>query len=291
MISAVLMLSVAFAPSSEGVAERVHDAMREIMAAHEGRAVFSELHNRPDISDQERAYAERLYETFFALPADMAAAQRAKGRPPATTDIANDTGLTIGAVDLLLEIFATDPRLPRLLTLDPQTREVTSLDVPAIDAFVEARGGPVKVSDWLGQPLPDFSLVALDGAPLRGSDLRDGPSLIFMWQTHCPICRRVTPQIVELATRFQERGLRVVGLCSDDVTGLDVPAHERRQWLKEQAVPYPNAVLDAAAHALFGRQQIFPVFFLSDAEGQIVRFILNEQELATMETLVEQVLD
>ncbi len=285
-----LALSLALAPTDEGAAERTHDAVREIMVAHEGRAVFSDLHNRPDIPTAEREYAARLYEVFFALPAYLAGEQRASGHAPRAAEIADNFGLPTGAVELLLEIAVSDPRLPKLLTRDPKSGEIASLDLAELDAFAEKKGTSVKVAGWAGEQLPDFALKALDGRPLRSADLKGDPALVFLWLTRCPVCRRVTPDVVALDRLYRARGLNVVGLCADDVLGLDVSPAERKAWLEDQDVSYPNAVLDKDARAALGNQNIFPAFFLVAANGTVSRLVINEQDLATLKMLVEGLL-
>jgi len=286
-----LALGLVPAPGVEEASERVHNAVREIMSAHDGRAVFSDLYNSADLSTPKREYASRLYEVFFALPAYLSAEQRATGHPPRAAEIADNFGLPAGAAELLLEIIVSDPRLPKLLTRDASSGEIVSLDLAALDAFAEKKGTSVQVAGWAGEPLPDFALTTLDGQSLRSVDLEGKPTLIFLWLTRCPVCRRVTPDVVALDRLYRERGLRVIGLCADDVLGLDVSPADRRKWLRDQDVGYPNAVLDSAARAALGNQNIFPAFFLVAADGTVARLVINEQSLARLKTLVEELID
>lgn len=285
-----LALALAVAPGGETTAARVHQEVRAIMAAHEGRALFSELYNREDLPAAEREYAARLYEVFFALPAYLAAEQRAEGRPPRLDEIAGNFGLPREAAALLVEIAVTDPRLPSLLRRDGASGEIVTLDLAALDAFAAQKGASVAVSGWAGRPLPDLALTGLDGEPLGSAALAGRPALVFLWLTRCPVCRRVTPDVVALDRRFRERGLRVVGLCADEALGLDVPDAERRAWLGEQGVEYRNALLDAGARTALGNQNIFPAFFLVRADGVVERLLINAQEPEALAALVEGLL-
>ena len=288
-VVALVALNLAVMPSDAAVAESVHGAVRQIMTANEGHALFSELYNDREITEPQREYAARLYEVFFALPGHLAAERRRTDRPARRQELADNFGLSREAVDLLLEIAVSDPRLPKLLTLEADG-EIASLDLAAIDAFVEQKGGTVRVAGWEGRPLPELSLTALDGEPLGSADLMGRPSLVFLWLTRCPICRRVTPLVAELDRRYRDRGLQVVGLCADVTLGLGVTEDERREWLEEQQIEYRNAVLDAEARAALGNQNIFPAFFLVDAAGIVRRLVINEQDEATFEALLEELL-
>ena len=288
-VVALLAIHLAAIPSDAAVAKSVHSVVRQIMTANGGRALFSELYNKREITTSQREYAARLYEVFFALPGHLAAGQRHSDRPPRRQELADDFGLSREAVDLLLEIAVSDPRLPKLLTRKADG-EIASLDLAAIDAFVEQRAGTVRVAGWQGRPLPELSLTALDGEPLGSADLMGQPALLFLWLTRCPICRRVTPLVAELDRRYRDRGLQVVGLCADVILGLDVTEDERRDWLEEQQIEYRNAVLDAEARAALGNQNIFPTFFLVDAAGIVRRLVINEQDEATFTALLEELL-
>jgi thiol-disulfide isomerase/thioredoxin len=283
-----LALTIAAAPAAAG-AERVHAAVREMMKAQEGRVLFTELWNGDTLSGPEREYAARLYEVFFELPAHIRDEARATGRPPEVAALAANFGLSRAAIDLLLTVMTTEPRMPRLLRLKAESGEIAEVDAAALDAFVKSRGTRVKVSGWAGQALPDFTLPAIGGGQLVWADLRGQPTLVYVWLTRCPVCRRVGPRLVELQTRFAERGLRLVGLNADTVLGLDVPESEREAWLREQKVAYPNASLDAASRAALG-QNIFPAFFLVGRDGKVVELVLNERTLEELTALAEKLL-
>jgi peroxiredoxin len=272
------------------VADRVHAEVRRIMAANSGRALFSEIYNAPAIPDGEREYASRLYEVFFALPAHLASEKRAGAKLPTRAEIAANFGLGIPAVDLLLDVALGDPRMPKLLERDPRTGEISTLDLAAVNEFVAKKGASVQLAGWVGRPLPDFTLEALDGGTLRANDLKGHPALVFLWLTRCPVCRRITPDVVELDRRYRARGLRIVGLCADETLGLGVPPEERATWVKEQGIRYPNAVLDAPARAALGNQNIFPALFLVGADGKVARLVINHHDLETLEALVEPLL-
>ena len=288
----IVAVSPAFGLDAATVAvqARVHAEVRAMMQAGEGRVLFTELWNGDRLGGPEKEYAARLYEVFFALPGHIQDEMKAAGAPPKRAAIAANFGLTIDAVDLLLAVMTAEPRMPKLFRRHPETGEIVDVDAALLKAFVETRGSPVRVSGWEGKPLPQFSLPATAGGTLASSDLAGQPALVWVWLTRCPVCRRVTPSLVELDRRLGPKGLRILGLNSDGVLGLNVPDAERNAWLAEQGVRYPNAALDPATRAAFG-QNIFPAFFLVGRDGRVHQLVLNERSLDELEKLALPLLE
>jgi thiol-disulfide isomerase/thioredoxin len=272
------------------VQSRVHQEVRAMMKAREGRVLFTDLWNGDTLSDPEKEYAARLYEVFFVLPGHVQRELGATGAPPTRAAIAANFGLSVEGVDLLLAVMTGEPRMPKLLRLDPATGEILDVDKVQLATFVETRGSPVRVSGWEGQPLPEFSLPALGGGTLASAGLKGQPALVWVWLTRCPVCRRVTPSMVELDRRLGPKGLRIVGLNSDGVLGLNVPDAERDAWIREQGIRYPNAALDPKARAAFA-QNIFPAFFLVARDGRVRQLVLNERSLDELEKIARPLLE
>jgi len=296
LTAALVVLAAASspAPTSDAAADparqRVHAEVRAMLQTDNGRVLFTDLWNGERLNAAEREYAARLYEVFFALPAHVQDEMRARGAPPSLSDIAANFGLAPDAVDLLLTVMTTEPRMPKLFRRDPGAGAITDLDTAALETFVKNRGSLVRISGWKDKPLPAFALPAIFGGTLSSADLQGKPALVFVWLTRCPVCRRVTPSLVELDRRFGPRGLKIVGLNSDSVLGLAVPEPERETWLREQGVRYPNAPLDPATRSAFG-QNIFPAFFLVGRDGRVLELVLNERSLDELAALVEPLLE
>jgi thiol-disulfide isomerase/thioredoxin len=288
VLAASLVLSGrAFGAETDAAAvrARVHTEVRAMLQADKGHVLFTDLWNGSRLGPAEKEYAARLYEVFFALPGHVQDEMKATGQAPKRAAIAANFGLAPEAVELLLAVATSEPRMPKLFRVDPGAGEIVDVDAAALRTFGETRGSPVRVSGWEGKPLPEFSLPALAGGQLASAELQGSPVLLWVWLTRCPVCRRVTPSMVELDRRLGPKGLRVVGLNSDAVLGLDVTDADREAWLREQAVRYPNAALDAATRAAFG-QNIFPAFFLVGRDGRVRQLILNERSLEELEKLV-----
>ena len=70
----------------------------------------------------------------------------------------------------------------------------------------------------LGTTAPDFSLANIDGTTVSLSDFADAPALLVIFMcNHCPYVKHVADGIAELARDYQQRGVAVVGINSNDV--------------------------------------------------------------------------
>jgi len=264
----------------------VHGRVQEMMQNGDGRVDFSDLHNNSELSEEEREYLNRLYEVFFALPAYLQSESRSTGEIPGIADIADDYRIPPEGVRVLLKVMTSDPRMPDLVSLDEVSGEITSIDGKEIDEFVEKRGSQVKVAGWVGQPVPAFEVTTLEGKKITHQDLAGKNTLIFFWQTHCPICRRITPIMVELHKKYGAQELTILALNVDEVLGLEVPDGERREFIAQSGIEYPVAMLDSETRAAFGNINIFPAMFWVETDGTIRELLLNYQDLETLENLV-----
>ena len=283
----LLALTLACAePQASDVETGVHELVRKVITEEGGRVDFSELHNDDELTPEQIAYLDRLYEVFFALPAYLQSELRATGAIPTVEDIAADYRIHSDGVRLLLEVMTSEPRMPDLLQLEDTSGEIATIDEEEIDAFVAKRGSAVKVAGWVGEPVPAFEVVTLDGETLTNEDLVGRKTLIFFWQTRCPICRRITPSMVALYQKY-EGELEILGLNVDDVLQSKVSDRERRQFIAERGIEYPVAMLDEETRAAFGNINVFPAMFWVRADGTIGELLLNYQDYQTLENLVQ----
>ena len=81
-----------------------------------------------------------------------------------------------------------------------------------------------------------FTYKDMHGRDVRLSDYAGKPLVINLWATWCGPCRLEMPQLVDLAARYKDRGLTILGISVDD-TPEDI-----RAFAKEFDVNYPLLV-------------------------------------------------
>lgn len=146
-------------------------------------------------------------------------------------------------------------------------------------------GESLEPAPRVGDALPDLTFAMLDQVDsLAFADLEGRPALVNMWATWCPPCREEIPFFQALHEEFGPRGLRVVGVSSDNAGAFD----QVEEFLGSAGVTYEN-LLDPRSQAmdafrLFG----LPATYLVDAEGQIALVRpapVSERDTAFMATI------
>ena len=250
--------------------------------------VVSELYNRVFTSPEERSVLDRLFDTFFKIPLFAAQYQKAAGRPPSLTEIAEQFRFRVpGQADVMLRIVESDPRMPKFLKRDPETGEIESVHVEAI--LADPRFGRLlerTITGFEGRPAPPFSIAAYDGAPLTSATLAGKAHLIYFWFSNCAPCVTTTPVLVDLYGTYRSKGFEIVGVNADRV--LEVPADdaERAAYARKNAIPFRLAHMTPEMQVAYGQVSVFPTLFFVDGKGTIVKQLVSAQPRAMLEDAI-----
>ena len=267
--------------------EKVLQSVQQMMANDDGTVIFSELYNDDRFSSEEKAFLGRLYEIFFQIPLFLKSEYESTGEIPTRSHIASGFGITPQSVDLLLMVMESDSRMPTLFERNPLSREIESLQLATIDAFIERRSGEVKVTQWEGQTLPAFELTTFQGEKIGNRDLAEKNLLIYFWFTGCPPCIRIAPNLDYLDRRYSASNFQVIGFNADHVIGVNATDQQREVYLQEHNLSFANAHLDQATWEAFGNVQIFPTLFFVGSDGTIFRHMINYQDRETLESIIK----
>lgn len=130
------------------------------------------------------------------------------------------------------------------------------------------------------QPLPPLSGETVDGEHLDAATYSDGSVLVInVWADWCAPCRREQPMLVGLAGRYQDDGVRFLGINYQD------DRDAARAWISEFEVPYPSLFDPYGRSAAELGFPALPDTYVVDPGGTI-RWVVygetDEQELARM---------
>ena len=137
-----------------------------------------------------------------------------------------------------------------------------------------------------GSPLPDFSVIDLQGRPLSSSDLRGKVVLVDFWATWCQPCKKEMPGYQKLANRYGLRGFAVVGFKFDTMRDVEEPL----QFAKEIGVRYPLVVATNDVKQAFGGIQGLPTTMLYDRHGVLRMKIIGFEYTDNFESALKPLL-
>jgi len=123
----------------------------------------------------------------------------------------------------------------------------------------------------LGTPAPDFELPTTDGSVVRLSDFAGKPLLVMFICNHCPFVRHLQAGLAAFARQYQERGLAVVAISSNDVAThpQDGPV-QMAEEAQRAGYTFPYLYDESQDVALAYQAACTPDFFLFDEAHRLV---------------------
>jgi thiol-disulfide isomerase/thioredoxin len=137
--------------------------------------------------------------------------------------------LVILVVGVLLVIVTTPLGSPNATgPNDPQATPYALGSAPANGLRVGEIPPELTFTGPNGQPT---ALTDLDGKPVRLADLRGKAVWINFWASWCPPCQSETPVLRDIADRYRDRGLVVVGISVQESSPSNVAAYVAKYQL------------------------------------------------------------
>jgi len=126
-------------------------------------------------------------------------------------------------------------------------------------------------STELGTAAPDFGLPDTNGAMVSRDEFAGRPLLVMFICNHCPFVKHVRAKLAELGRRYQDRGVGVVGINSNDVANFpdDSPENMKRE-VAEAGYTFPYLYDETQEVAKAYRAACTPDFFLFDRDHRLV---------------------
>lgn len=124
----------------------------------------------------------------------------------------------------------------------------------------------------LGTSAPDFHLPDTEGNTVSLADFEESPALLVIFMcNHCPFVKHVLRKLVELAKDYQDRGVAVVGINSNDVANYpDDSPKQMARVARESGFTFPYLYDETQEVAKRYSAACTPDFFLFDGERSLV---------------------
>ena len=177
--------------------------------------------------------------------------------------------------------------------------------------------GATESKGFIGNKAPNFhGDFAVNGKPIKLSDLKGKVVLLDFWGVWCPPCVRSLPHLIELNAKYKSRGLEVIGVLDynqersehyefDKNTGKLTPIqHHTRQSqeamirnvVEYHRVDYLVMTLPDELWAKVFRAyniRAFPTVFLIDRAGNVRRIFegTDESTIKTIDREIDKLLN
>jgi peroxiredoxin len=118
----------------------------------------------------------------------------------------------------------------------------------------------------MGGDMPDFEFTDFNGKKHKLSEFRGKHVLIDFWGMWCPACRNELPYLKAAYSRFQARGLEIIGMNTDDAE--IVP--QVKTIMEKNGMTWPQAKRESITNVIRTlRIHSYPTTLLVDQNGKI----------------------
>jgi thiol-disulfide isomerase/thioredoxin len=124
----------------------------------------------------------------------------------------------------------------------------------------------------IGKAAPDFIAYDIHNQPIKVSDYLGKVVVLDFWATWCGPCKKAIPHLQEVARKYKDQGVVVLGSCTRDTR------EEFEKWMAVNGDTYPDVIwasdpeekgANRASRKLYGVQGI-PTQFIIGRDGTIV---------------------
>ena len=120
----------------------------------------------------------------------------------------------------------------------------------------------------IGGPFVDIELPGLDGNLIKLTSLKGKYILLEFWASSCGPCRAEHPKLLELYTKYKEKGFEIYAVCLDEKkeSWKQTVTHDKINWITESDLKGSSNCEAAMIYGVTG----IPQNYLIDQEGKII---------------------
>ena len=259
--------------------DEVKDKAERISLYHKSTAAFVKLSKvYKDLKPNERAFMARSQ-----IGEARALALEGKAREAMATI---KRAMTLGFDDL--DSLASESDLEAVRKL-PEYQA-------AVDSAYKASVAEQKkeVADEMSQTKAfpfDFELKDTDDKTVTLADSKGKVTIVDVWGTWCPPCRKEIPHFVDLYKQFKEKGLEIVGINCNEEGGRDEVKATIKDFAKKYKIAYKCLLNDDKTEAKIPGFQGYPTTLFLDRSGKVRLMLVGYTPKAKLEAIVATLLD
>jgi thiol-disulfide isomerase/thioredoxin len=115
-----------------------------------------------------------------------------------------------------------------------------------------------------GQKIPAYTFTNLDGKEVKLGGKQNKVYIVDFWATWCGPCRKAIPFLQEMHTKYNKRGLEVVGVALSSGTQTEV-----KRFVEDNEMTYNVCVPTDTAVSGKYKVEAFPTLYIVDKQGYI----------------------
>lgn len=135
-------------------------------------------------------------------------------------------------------------------------------------------GSFAKEPVGVGEQVPEFQLLGLDGVPHSSSETKGKITMFHFWSAECPFVVRYNDRLNKIASDYAPKGVNVVGINSN----VDETAEQTIAELDKRAITY-SILMDTNHQVadLFGAVTTPHVFIVDQGGTLVYRGAVDDQ--------------
>jgi len=141
------------------------------------------------------------------------------------------------------------------------------------------------------RPFPfDFTLKDVDGKAVALADYKGKVTIVDVWGTWCPPCRREIPVLVDLYKTYKPKGLEIVGINCNEEGSPDEVRKTIKDFAAAEKIEYKCVLNDDKTETKIPEFQGYPTTLFLDRSGKVRLAVVGSSPRARLEAIVTALL-
>jgi thiol-disulfide isomerase/thioredoxin len=243
-------------------------------------------------ANDEKKVIPKLFNTLPRIPMAIIEFQIRTGRIPKLQELSYQFDFKVaGEMDVMLRIMESDPGVPKFLTRNSSTGEITKIDDAALKRDPRFRPAIERsLAGWEGKYAPNFVTLSYSRLALNSAQFRGQPLLLYFWFTNCPACAQTTPILVKLHEKYASKGFQIIGMNADGVLRLTHTDLVRADYVRKQKIRFPVGTMTPPMQQAYG-VTLFPSMFFVNRQGRVVKYLVTPQSEEILDAAIQNAMN
>jgi thiol-disulfide isomerase/thioredoxin len=137
----------------------------------------------------------------------------------------------------------------------------------------------------------DFELKDTDEKTVTLADYKGKVTIVDVWGTWCPPCRREIPHFVALYKQFKDKGLEIVGINCNEEGSRDEVKKKIKDFAREYKIEYRCLLNDDNTEAKIPGFRGYPTTLFLDRTGKVRLMVVGETPRPRLEAIIATLLE